>query len=321
MLAEGEAAADRRRSFRRAAAAALYRQKSCALSRASCLSITRSLLLCMFACSDIMLAEPLNPAPPAGGQFAFHAPHAEVIVNVSAPFPSWRWLKLQLLSVNWATLALVITVLAVSSNINAQLDEQRAQGIVSQRQMAELDTLLKSSSAVANSLTGMHAELQVFNASLNEAKAVGLGNLTARLSLINTFLDTGFADPYRVIPVSNDRSASAIRLTLTHAGTWAVGGYVQVNNGNMITDKLCGCIAAGVSQRCFSNAGDVCISVTRQSPGDITALLPPIVLSTCPAGAPNDADVQLLWSRTGEPNAYGYGRIWAQLLAPCPDSA
>jgi hypothetical protein len=49
-------------------------------------------------------------------------PSAEVTVNVTARFPSWSLLRLQLLGINWATLGLLVAVLAVSSG------HQRAAG-------------------------------------------------------------------------------------------------------------------------------------------------------------------------------------------------
>jgi hypothetical protein len=74
-----------------------------------------------------------------------HCPHAEVTVNLTAPFPSWKWVRLQLLGINWATLALLVAVLAVSSGINKQLDDMRAQGINSQKQIDKLQLLMAQS--------------------------------------------------------------------------------------------------------------------------------------------------------------------------------
>ena len=61
---------------------------------------------------------------------------AEVNVNLTAPFPSWNWLKLQILGIKLANVALLIAVLAVSANTSAQLDQQRAENIVTQDQPA-----------------------------------------------------------------------------------------------------------------------------------------------------------------------------------------
>jgi len=113
-------------------------------------------------------------------------PQAEVIVNLTAPFPSWRWFKLQLLGINWATVALMIAILSVSSSINKQLDEQRAQALDSQAKYDKLHELMKQAAPVADKLTALHDELQAYNVSLNDAKALALANLTVHLVATQT---------------------------------------------------------------------------------------------------------------------------------------
>jgi hypothetical protein len=131
---------------------------------------------------------------PAGDKAS--CPHAEVTVNLTAPFPSWRWVKMQLLGINWATLALLVAVLAVSSGINKQLDEMRAQGITSQRQYDNLQVLVTQASDSLAQLQLINNDCVAFNATLGRAEALGLTNLTGDIDSVREGL-LGFDDDVR----------------------------------------------------------------------------------------------------------------------------
>ena len=132
------------------------------------------------------LEEPFASATahiPAGD--ASRCPHAEVTINLTAPFPSWRWLKLQLLNANWATLALMIAVIGVSSNINHQVDDMRAQSLASQLQYNQLKGLLDQAGTAASQLSQMNAQLVAYNATLNHALDLGFANITGTLQSLS----------------------------------------------------------------------------------------------------------------------------------------
>ncbi len=121
-------------------------------------------------------------------------PTAEVIVNLTAPFPSWRWLKLQLLGINWATLGLVVAVLAVSRHINSQLDDLKRLSGESAARYTDLEGKLHDAEGVVAQLKSMHTDLAIYNTSLYEAKAAGLDNLTAKVAAFNATLWAGGVD-------------------------------------------------------------------------------------------------------------------------------
>lgn len=124
-------------------------------------------------------------APEQAHAHAQLLPQAQVSVHLTGvEFPSWRWLKLQLLGANWPTLALLIAVLAVSSNINAQLDQQRAQVIASQSEANRLSDMLTRSDKVAARLVELEAQMLAYNATLNRGIELGFSNLTGDINAL-----------------------------------------------------------------------------------------------------------------------------------------
>ncbi len=105
-------------------------------------------------------------------------PVAEVNVNLAAPFPSWKWVRLQLLTANWVTLALMLTVLAVSRGIDSQVQEMRKQASDAKQRYDDLHALMTRAAPVADQLTRMDDELHRYNDTLNLAMAQGLNNLS-----------------------------------------------------------------------------------------------------------------------------------------------
>jgi hypothetical protein len=142
---------------------------------------------------DVQLAAVYGSVPEHGRDAGLPQPQAEVIVNLTAPFPSWRWLKLQLLRVNWATLALLVAVLGVSSNINEQLNTLRQESGASLTRYNDLHGLMTKATKVAGQLGVMNDELHAYSATLQQAMALGITNLTGDISALRS----------RIEPVAN----------------------------------------------------------------------------------------------------------------------
>jgi hypothetical protein len=206
-------------------------------------------------------------------------PQAEVIVNLTAPFPSWRWLKLQLLGVNWATLALLIAVLGVSANIKDQLDSLRAQSIAAHQSFVDMRVLLEQAKPVADSLSLMNTELHEYNATLQLAISLGLTNLTGDLAKqraatkhLGLTLDTGTISRSEYIPTTGYQFSN-IQLVLAPPGRWLLLGSINVNNAACSSEPvLAGCTDAVCSVVTTDPNGpmghyDQCTSVTRNPTG------------------------------------------------------
>ncbi len=78
----------------------------------------------------------------------------------------------------------MIAVLIVSSGINSQLDQQRAQAVDTQTRYDELKNMLDRAAPVAESLNRMSEELHSYNVTLSETKALGFANLTGAMAVL-----------------------------------------------------------------------------------------------------------------------------------------
>jgi len=156
---------------------------------------------------DVQLAA-VYARVPEHGRAGLPQPQAEVIVNLTAPFPSWRWLKLQLLGVNWATLALLIAVLGVSSNINEQLNTLRQESGASLTRYNDLHGLMTEATKVAGQLGAMNDELHAYNATLQQAMALGITNLTGDISALRSRIEP-VANAFRMQTTTIAAGASA----------------------------------------------------------------------------------------------------------------
>ena len=108
------------------------------------------------------------------------------------------WLTAQLLTINWTNVALIVTVIAISANINGQLNEQRVQYANAQDAIVELKAQLMSAGQVAQQLAGMQQQVVDFNRTLSYAVSLGFVNITGQLSDQSARLDmiaTSFAAP------------------------------------------------------------------------------------------------------------------------------
>lgn len=105
--------------------------------------------------------------------------NAEFVVS---PKNLKEWVIQQLTQLNLANIALLITILAVSANINSQLDQQRAYGVQSQNQIDDLRAIIEPAQAVAASLQANKDLVVAFNATLDRAIKLGFVNLTGQIS-------------------------------------------------------------------------------------------------------------------------------------------
>lgn len=104
---------------------------------------------------------------------------AEVIVP---PRNKTEWLKCQLLTINWTNLALIIAVIAISSSIQGQLDNQRAENLQAIRASNELATMLIPAQQAAAVLQSTATLLAQVNATLALAVQLGFTNLTGQIT-------------------------------------------------------------------------------------------------------------------------------------------
>lgn len=136
------------------------------------------------------LDAPLHPAP----VFDLHIAHARVLPDPQKIL-SYEWLRHQIYTINWTNVALLIAVIAVSANINGQLDKQRAANETAQQQLEDLRTLsttLRDLIVPANEAAArLNASADVarsLNETLSYALSLGFANLTGELRDLNDTL-------------------------------------------------------------------------------------------------------------------------------------
>lgn len=192
------------------------------------------------------MAQPLASASPPDDPADWAAARkagVRIQANVVVEPRNWRaWLKVQLLGINWATLSILIAVLAVSSNISAQLDQQRAQAISAQRDMERLGALLSSATAISSQLETAHAALREYNATLQLALSLGVTNLTTDIHSLSNSLRA-----YQRAPTFCGFSAEYV--------TGAANGYASVNSICVVQCRGATAVAEGAN-----GVGHVCTS-------------------------------------------------------------
>lgn len=92
--------------------------------------------------------------------------HARI---VREPDTKKAWAVHQLLTINWTNIALIITVIAIASNINKQLDEQRVEYTNAQRSLDALRLELLEARTVSVELREAKQRLTEYNATLSLA--------------------------------------------------------------------------------------------------------------------------------------------------------
>ena len=118
---------------------------------------------------------------PDGASTGIHVGKASVIIE---PRDFRAWAAMQILTINWTNVALIVTVIAISTNINGQLNEQRVQYATAQDAIGNLRNQLTHADQLAMQLGAMQTQLLDFNRTLSYAISLGFGNLTNRLSAL-----------------------------------------------------------------------------------------------------------------------------------------
>jgi hypothetical protein len=163
------------------------------------------------------LSQPLDSVDPG---FELHIAHARILPDPKR-ICSWEWARHQLHTINWANLALIITVLALSSNIHAQLKQQEAANQHTASNVQTLQYALWEARSVAESLAADLAAARSFNATLHAALALGMFNLTGQIDELRAVvskrawarLQTGGASGSVVVPLSSiEQGGSAFQL-------------------------------------------------------------------------------------------------------------
>jgi hypothetical protein len=100
---------------------------------------------------------------------------------------NWKaWLGQQIVGINLANVALLITIIAISANINSQLDQQRAQNLQSSQQIQDLQQQLNAAAPIAAELQASGNQLALFNATLNYGISLGFLNLTGQIGALSS---------------------------------------------------------------------------------------------------------------------------------------
>lgn len=184
----------------------------------------------------------MNFAQPLNGGYNLHIGHARVLPDPQR-ICSWEWLRHQIYTINWTNIALIITVLALSSNIHAQLQLQQDSNVRTRDQIAELQQLLIEARA---DVAMLHADAETarsFNVTLRAAIDMGFLNVTGDLVRLNGSVQLlsarswlraelpGTHGTHQVSPlglIDHDGTAiriapSAYSLIITQAGTYLLG--------------------------------------------------------------------------------------------------
>lgn len=125
------------------------------------------------------LAQPLH-----GGGYDLHIGHARILPDPQR-ICSWEWVRHQLYTINWTNIALIITVLAVSTNIQAQLQLQQDSNVRTRDQIANLQQLLAEANVQVERLHADAETARSFNVTLRAAIDMGFLNVTGDLVRLN----------------------------------------------------------------------------------------------------------------------------------------
>jgi hypothetical protein len=121
-----------------------------------------------------------HPGASSAAGYDLRIQHARLIPDPQRIW-SWEWLRHQIYTINWTNIALIITVIAVSSNIQSQLRQQEDANATTRDQIVTLQQSLSSANVLIDQLHADVAVARSFNASLQTAIALGYMNLTDRI--------------------------------------------------------------------------------------------------------------------------------------------
>jgi hypothetical protein len=259
---------------------------------------------------------------PLGGPYDLRIAHARVIPDPQRVC-SWEWLRHQLYTINWTNVALILTVVAVSAHINAQLNEQRVEMSKTNEALDTLRTLQAEVQLTQSWIVPALQRLQTFIATLEWAVRSGLPNLTQTaqqlqdMQLLNFAVSSGYKDPsLYVLPSTSAWSLfdSHVVLPLPFPGVWRVEGYVDIHNEALATQALCAGIGMDPNPIPLTSA---CTSISSDpsATGLMSSPAPPLLFRACDASFPTQA--RLFWGRAGDQGVYGYGVLNATLMKLC----
>jgi hypothetical protein len=277
-----------------------------------------STLLSLFPTPLMELHEPL------AGPYDLRIAHARVIPDPQRVC-SWEWLRHQLYTINWTNVALILTVVAVSAHINAQLNEQRVEMSKTNEALDKLRTLQAEVQLTQSWIVPALQRLETFNATLEWAVRSGLPNLTQTaqqlqdMQRINYAVTTGHTNPNQPVPIFPGHDGwslfdSHIVFPLPFPGVWRVEGWMDIRNSDLGAQALCAGIGMDPNPIPLTSACTSVITVDNVR-GLMSSPAPPLLFRACDSTAV--AQARLFWGRAGTQNVFGYGWLNATLMKLC----